>query len=1233
MDLIVRDAFLTPLAATAALLPYVRGSSAAAGGRGHAASSSPVRRVRGARAASSSASSASTARPSRAQRIAGALALLERARACAGLPGVVLAATRPSGPPGRREERGAGAGAVGGDESRDDDDATLVARAVALLLGPEAGAAAAGDDGADGGANPSFAGSLHRAAAPWVHRALADLLAESFRAWEEEGASSSAGMEEEEDEAGDAPAPAPASPLADPDAGVGAPLRQLGLFLHPAFQTLFLSVLRALVAVHVRLLVTGRDEDGQEVEGADDADEHRAVLGPALRWATERLLPWAAAVLLGGASLERLAAAVASASAPSSSSAAAQADPAAVHALRAARVIPTALPPWPSAQVPCVYTPQPERDDGTGGAAGTVLADLPEAESGRGGGGGGGRTGSGLPAAGEEAAGGEAGAFAASLSLLRRCDTVVFEAVHARVCAARSEASFSLVRDFPESTPALVDLRAALPVAGDAARAAFVATLTAALQARLLHPGVATSSILDVFLSAVRAVRVADGSGVLLSLVADPIQTYLRTRPDTIRCIVASLTEDTESELYAELVRRDTRAVIETRGGDSDDEEETAAAAEPAGAAGTRGGAAGGVGSAQTGAWEAMDGSFMQDLLGASASGDAADEGMGSAPSSSSSSSSSSRRSLARCLFRLLGPRFRYGLPTDPFARGDALFRSHAHGVFASLGRSAAAGAASTAPAGPNGAAPSGAPAKAPAVTLWSPAPSVVETIRGGTGRFGDLLSLLVNIYGSKEMFVNEYRTMLSERLLAKPLRDWGVADEERTLELLKLRFGEASMASPEIMVRDLVDSKRVSVAIAAGLARKGTRVRIGVGGRVLSQGSGEDLQDEEEEKEGGNGKKEEEGSGDVVVDALGPSTVVEAVVLSHKYWPSLPRERPELAAPLAALFRAAAVEYGEARKPRELLVVPAAGEIEVEVTLAAGPEDADGDEGEMGGRTLTLTGSPQQVSALIHMGGRRSIPLRELSAMLKVTTGQALRIVGFWAGKGVLAVERGGARGGGDDDVTVWVASCVPTASADGGAGGAGSGAGVRGGGAGSSGAGAGGAGDGGQAGDDDDAAGGDGGLGPGGDDPEAVSVWSSYVLGMVSNLGAMPLDRVHNTLKMFASMGDYPCACVVWPQRGEGGRSRTPHPNLTPSRPLPPPSPLPPAQTRSRRRRRPSSSWTCAAPTRSSSRTASTFSRGEEGRGEEEGGGCTSPDARGQPRGAGGLEAAVKEETEVGA
>ena len=97
---------------------------------------------------------------------------------------------------------------------------------------------------------------------------------------------------------------------------------------------------------------------------------------------------------------------------------------------------------------------------------------------------------------------------------------------------------------------------------------------------------------------------------------------------------------------------------------------------------------------------------------------------------------------------------------------------------------------------------------------------------------------MLVDIIGSSEQLVNEYRVMLAEKLLNKI--DYDIETEIRTVELLKvnsisfftlefylakllvyflhccqqIHFGEASMQRCEIMLNDLIDSKRVNTNI-----------------------------------------------------------------------------------------------------------------------------------------------------------------------------------------------------------------------------------------------------------------------------------------------------------------------------------------------------------------------------------------------------------------------------------
>lgn len=78
---------------------------------------------------------------------------------------------------------------------------------------------------------------------------------------------------------------------------------------------------------------------------------------------------------------------------------------------------------------------------------------------------------------------------------------------------------------------------------------------------------------------------------------------------------------------------------------------------------------------------------------------------------------------------------------------------------------------------------------------------------------------MIVSIIGSKDQLVNEYRVMLVEKLLNKT--DYDIDSEIRTLELLKIHFGGSSMQKCEIMLNDLIDSKRTNTNVKATIKQK----------------------------------------------------------------------------------------------------------------------------------------------------------------------------------------------------------------------------------------------------------------------------------------------------------------------------------------------------------------------------------------------------------------------------
>eukprot|EP01031_Cornospumella_fuschlensis_P041785 gene41785-51004_t len=135
------------------------------------------------------------------------------------------------------------------------------------------------------------------------------------------------------------------------------------------------------------------------------------------------------------------------------------------------------------------------------------------------------------------------------------------------IAKERAQQLFEMVADYPESLPALCELR-------DLSNPALLGfggrELRAAVSRRLLHLGASTSQILDFYVSLLKALRLLDSSDGLLHYVAQPLRQYLRcARTDTVRCVLASLLGDPGGELHSALKTGASLA----EGVDEDDED------------------------------------------------------------------------------------------------------------------------------------------------------------------------------------------------------------------------------------------------------------------------------------------------------------------------------------------------------------------------------------------------------------------------------------------------------------------------------------------------------------------------------------------------------------------------------------------------------------------------------------------------------------------------------------
>uniref|UniRef100_A0A667XKV6 Anaphase-promoting complex subunit 2 n=1 Tax=Myripristis murdjan TaxID=586833 RepID=A0A667XKV6_9TELE len=372
----------------------------------------------------------------------------------------------------------------------------------------------------------------------------------------------------------------------------------------------------------------------------------------------------------------------------------------------------------------------------------------------------------------------------------------------------RIEELFSIIRDFPESKAAIEDLKFCLERTNQ--RQQLLTSLKSAFESRLLHPGVHTSDILTVYISAIKALRELDPSMVILQVACQPIRKYLRTREDTVRQIVAGLTGDAEgcSDLASELSRADP-VTLEMQ--ESDDE--------------------------------------------------------GSDPEE------------------------------------------------------------------------------------WTPDPTDAVTDKTGSKRrSSDIISLLVSIYGSKEIFIDEYRTVLADRLLHQ--LNYNTAREIRNVELLKLRFGESHMHYCEVMLKDMADSRRINSNIREEESRLG-----------------------EEEQ---------------------PPLSLSAMILSSEFWPQLKEEKLELPPLVCQAMEAYTHRYEKLKAMRTLSWKPHLGSVTLDVEL----ED----------RVLTnFTVSPIHAAIILHFQDKSSWTLEELSGKLGVPKETVHRKLALWQQQGVLREEAGG--------------------------------------------------------------------------------------------------------------------------------------------------------------------------------------------------------------------------------
>ncbi|XP_012233242.2 anaphase-promoting complex subunit 2 isoform X1 [Linepithema humile] len=308
----------------------------------------------------------------------------------------------------------------------------------------------------------------------------------------------------------------------------------------------------------------------------------------------------------------------------------------------------------------------------------------------------------------------------------------------------------------------------------------------------------------------------------------------------------------------------------------------------------------------------------------------------------------------------------------------------------------------------------------------WMPDPVDADPAKSTQRKVSDIISMLVNVYGSQDLFVNEYRTLLADRLLSQ--LNYHTEREIRHLELLKRRFGENQLHYCEVMLKDVYDSKRID-------------------GNIHSDTS-YNLQRE-----------------------LFPTS---ALILSAQFWPPF-KEDWKLKLPNIVQNQLNKyVKAFEALKGnRTLCWKPHLGNVNLEIELKD--------------RKLDINVTPIHATIILHFQDKSEWALQDLAEIMHVPTTVLRRKMTFWVSQGllketsnnvyILQEESTSKNRLSTDIVEEEETESVMASTSD--------------------------------------------------QREEELQVFWSYIVGMLTNLDSLPIERIHQMLKMFASQGPGTVEC----------------------------------------------------------------------------------------------------------
>lgn len=258
-----------------------------------------------------------------------------------------------------------------------------------------------------------------------------------------------------------------------------------------------------------------------------------------------------------------------------------------------------------------------------------------------------------------------------------------------------------------------------------------------------------------------------------------------------------------------------------------------------------------------------------------------------------------------------------------------------------------------------------------------------------------DVIWFLLTLW-DREDFINELKNILGDHLLRSQDPDY--EREIRLLELIKLRLGDEKLQACEVMLRDVLDSKRINASIRAGEDQPlgtaaqppptpgdgpktpqtrppPTSVPVLEAPTMLSQKPAPDQQ------------------------------ILNAQILSSFFWPPLREDEFLVPAPVHALQQAYETRFERVKGMRKLRWLSALGRVKVELQL----EDRSvGAEVQTWQASVIYAFQPQEGEEFVGKGKARkgqSITrnVDELVEKLQMDEALVRQALGFWIGKSVL--------------------------------------------------------------------------------------------------------------------------------------------------------------------------------------------------------------------------------------